>query len=390
MPGDISDKIVKETLIQENVGIKIRQLRNLKGLNTVTLASKTGISQGQLSKIENGKATISIKNLTRLCSVLDIPLNHLFQIENETTPEKHIINAVAGLECQGLHWLANEISTLTQGDVSLKPLGPFQFGTADEQINYGFKGNLDLFVEGIVHFRSMAPALKHLTLPYCFRNEEKRQAFFNTPFFKKNIVDRLLKNGIRALNPRWNWMRGMEKVLVSRRPVISPKDVKGMRVRIYDSDTLAQFWETMGAIPVKIPWSGVRDALKNNIVDIVPTMKALVYHNDYCKYARYITLLGDMPSILGVFISEEKYQSFSPDIQKALKKACDNAGEMFSHNVVLWEPKNEKLNLKHYGVAYLKVDKLPWRLKMLEIRKTMMDQGTLCKQAWQAIETACS
>lgn len=390
MPGDISKKIVKETLIQKNIGVKIRQLRRSKGLNTVSLASKTGISQGQLSKIENGKATISIKNLTRLCSVLDIPLNHLFQMENETRPEKHIINAVAGLECQGLQWLANEISTFTQGDVSLKPLGPFQFGTADEQINYGFKGNLDLFVEGIVHFRSMAPALKHLTLPYCFKSEEKRQAFFNTPFFKENIVDPLLKNGIRALNPRWNWMRGMEKVLVSRRPVICPEDVKGMRVRIYNSETLAQFWETMGAIPVKIPWSGVRDALKNDIVDIVPTMKALVYHNDYCKYARYITLLGDMPSILGVFISEEKYQSFSPDIQKSLKKACDTAGEIFSHNVVLWETKNEKLNLEHYGVAYLKVDKLPWRLKMRNIGKTMMDQGKLCKQTWQEIEKACS
>ena len=390
MSGDISDKIVKETLIQKNIGMKIRQLRGLKGLNTVSLAAKTSISQGQLSKIENGKATISIKNLTRLCSVLDIPLSVLFQLEDETKPEKHIISAVAGLECQGLHWLANEISRLTQGDVSLKPLGPFQFGTADEQINYGFKGNLDLFVEGIVHFRSMAPALKHLTLPYCFRSEEKRQAFFQTPFFKKNIVDPLLKNGIRALNPRWNWLRGMEKVLISSRPVISPEDVKGMRVRIYDSDTLAQFWETMGAIPVKIPWSGVHDALKNKTVDLVPTMKALIYHNNYCKYARYITMLGDMPSILGVFISEEKYSSFSPDIQKALEEACDNAGEIFSNNVILLEKRNEQSNLKQYGVAYLKVDKLPWRLKMLEIRKKMMDQGTLSKQAWQEIEKACS
>ncbi len=390
MSEDISDKIVKETLIQKNVGIKIKQLRSSKGLNTVTLAAKTNISQGQLSKIENGKATISIKNLTRLCSVLDIPLSVLFQLEDETQPEKHIISAVAGLESQGLHWLAREISTLTRGEVCLKPLGPFQFGTTYEQINYGFKGNLDLFVEGIVHFRSMAPALEHLNLPYCFRSEEKRQAFFKTPFFKKNIVDRLLKNGIRALNPRWNWLRGMEKVLISRRPVISPKDVKGMRVRIYDSDTLAQFWEAMGAIPIKIPWSGVHDALKSKTVDLVPTMKALVYHNNYCKYAQYITLLGDMPSILGVFISEEKYRSFSPDIQKSLEEACDNAGEIFSNNVILLEKRNEKLNLSQYGVAYLKVDKLPWRLKMLDIRKKMTNQGTLSKQAWQEIEQACS
>ena len=82
MPGNVKDKVVQETFIQENVGLKIKTLRGVKDLKTVTLASKAGISQGQLSKIENGKATISIKNLTRLCNVLEIPLSFLFQTED--------------------------------------------------------------------------------------------------------------------------------------------------------------------------------------------------------------------------------------------------------------------------------------------------------------------
>ena len=389
MPGNISDKAVQETKIQENIGIKIRQLRSNKKLNAVALSSKAGISQGQLSKIENGKATISIRNLTRLCSILETPLSFLFQLEEEASPEQNIISSVAGLENQGLHWFAREISAYTNDAVALKPLGPFQFGTAIEQIKYGFKGNLDLFVEGIVHFESMAPVLKHLILPYCFRSEENRQAFLKTRFFQEKVINRLLENGIRLLNPKWNWTRGVERVLLSRKPIISPEDVKGLRVRVYESDVLAKFWENMGAIPVTIPWSKVNEALKNHKVDLLPTMKALIYNNGYCEYARYITLLGDIPSILGVFISEEKYRSFSCGIQEALGKACDSAGEIFSHNVDLLEKKNEKLNLSHYSVAYLKVDKLPWRLKMFKTRKKMMDRGILPKQAWPEMENAC-
>jgi len=389
MPGNISDKAVQETKIQENIGIKIRQLRSNKKLNAVALASMADISQGQLSKIENGKATISIKNLTRLCSILETPLSFIFQTGDEPSLENNVISAVAGLENQGLHWFAREISAYTNDAVVLKPLGPFQFGTAIEQIKYGFKGNLDLFVEGIVHFESMAPELKQLILPYCFRSEENRQAFLKTLFFQEKVIDRLLEKGIRLLNPKWNWMRGMERVLLSRNPIISPEDVKGLRVRVYESDVLAKFWENMGAIPVTIPWSKVNEALKMHKVDLLPTMKSLVYHNGYCEYARYITLLGDIPSILGVFISEEKYRSFSPDIQSSLEKACDSAGEIFSHNVVLLEKKNEKLNLSRYGATYLKVDKLTWHIKMFEIRKKMMDQGILSKQAWQEMENAC-
>lgn len=358
-------------------------------MNTVTLASKAGISQGQLSKIENGKATVSIKNLTRLCSILETPLSFLFQTEEIENHPEEIINAVAGLENQGLHWFAREIADYTGGAVALKPLGPFQFGTAFEQINHGFKGNLDLFVEEIEYFESMSSELKHFILPYCFRSEENCQGFLRSDFFVENVIDLLLKNGIRVLNPNWNWKRGMQRVLLSRTPVISPEDVKGLRVRIYESDVLAEFWKNMGAVPVIIPWPKVKEALKNKEVDLVPTRKSLLFHNGYCEHAKYITLLGDISSILGVFISDEKYRSFSPDIRKLLADACDSAGEIFSHNVALLEKKNEKSNLSRYGAAYLKVDELPWRHKILEIRKKMMDQGILSKQTWQEVESAC-
>jgi len=118
-------------------------------------------------------------------------------------------------------------------------------------------------------------------------------------------------------------------------------------------------------------------------------MKSLIYHNGYCEYAKYITLLGDIPRLLGVFISDEKYGSFPPNIQKSITEACDSAGEIFFHNMVLMEKKNEKLNLNRNCVAYLKVDKLPWRLKTFEIRNKMMAQGILSRFAWQEMDNAC-
>ncbi len=388
MQEKIKEKVVQETLIQKNVGMKIKHLRGVKKLNTVTLATKAGISQGQLSKIENGKATISIKNLTKLCNALETPLSCLFETEDKQTTQQHTINAVAGLENRGLHWFAGEILDFTDGAVALKPLGPFQFGTAYEQINYGFKENLDLFVEEIEYCESISPELRHLILPYCFRNEENRRAFFKSDYFMKKVINRLLKNGIRVLNPNWNWRRGMERVLLSRTPLISPHDVKGLRVRVNESEILSEVWKDMGAVPVKVPWPDVKEALKYKEVDLLPTRKALLFHNGFCEYAKYITLLGDIPSILGVFISEKKFRSFPRDIQESLANACDSTGEIFTHNVALLELKNEKSNLSCYGAAYLKVDLLPWKRKMFEIRTKMMDRGRLSKKTWREIETS--
>ncbi len=71
-----------ETLVQQSVGARIRELRRAQGLSGYALARATGISQSQLSKIETGKAALSVGVLTRLCRVLGRPLSYLFQSED--------------------------------------------------------------------------------------------------------------------------------------------------------------------------------------------------------------------------------------------------------------------------------------------------------------------
>ena len=383
------DKAVQESLIQKNVGIKIRELRKAGKMNAIDLASKAGISQGQLSKIENGKANVSIKNLALLCRVLGRPLNYLFQAEDKASAVRHRIIAVAGLENQGLHWFAQEVGSNTNGAVALNSLGTLQFGPAVDQIDLIFEGSVDLFIENLVQFFKIAPALKQLSLPYCFRDEQHRHAFLSSPYFRKNVTEVLLQKGIRLLNPNWNWIRGLEWVLVSRRPICTPEDVKGLKVRIYDCEHLRIFWDEMGAIPVVVPWSKVRKAIASGQVDVVPTKKALIYHNGFCSNAKYVTILGDIPEIMGVFITETKYSSFSPWIQHALEKACDSAGNIFSLNLYHIEKKNERLNMSRYKAAYLKVDLSPWRLAVSRIRKKMTDKGILPEQTLKEIEKTC-
>lgn len=185
---DDVDKMAQETLIQKNIGKRIHRLRKGQKLNAVALAEKSGISQGQLSKIENGKATISIKNLAAICRVLNHPVSDLFQNEDRNQTEKHstsIVTAIAGLEHQGLHWFEQEISRYTNGAISLSTLGTVQFGPVHEQIDLLSNGEIDLFVEELVHFDQLAPELKQLNLPYCFASQEKRLAFLRSDYFKK-------------------------------------------------------------------------------------------------------------------------------------------------------------------------------------------------------------
>lgn len=55
-----------------DLGDTIRKLRLSKGMEQFELAERTGMTQGHLSKIENGKASPSLKTLKKIIEVLDI------------------------------------------------------------------------------------------------------------------------------------------------------------------------------------------------------------------------------------------------------------------------------------------------------------------------------
>jgi TRAP-type C4-dicarboxylate transport system substrate-binding protein len=316
-------------------------------------------------------------------------MSYLFQGDDRSQIHTHTITTVAGLEHEGLHWFDREIGRYTDGAVSLSTLGTMQFGPVHEQIDLLFNGEINLFVEELVHFDRIVPVLKHFNLPYNFANREKRLAFLRSDYFKENVAKVLLTKGVRCLNPRWNWVRGGERVIIANRPITRPGEVKGVRVRIYKSVILKKFWEKMGAIPVVVPYARIRQAIDAGKVDAVPLSKELLYRHGFCRNARFITCLGDLSCIMGVFITEKKYSSFSPEIQNSLKKACNSAGHIFSVNVIQAEAKNEKCNMSRYQAVYLKVDLEPWRLETLRIRRALMAEKLLSPAAWRAMENAC-
>jgi TRAP-type C4-dicarboxylate transport system substrate-binding protein len=159
-------------------------------------------------------------------------------------------------------------------------------------------------------------------------------------------------------------------------------------VRVNDSEILACFWEEMGTQPIVVPWHEVKAALRDGVVDVLPTHKAHLFPLGFCRHARFVTLLGDTSPALGVAMNELKYRVLPPGIQKALEDACDQAGGCFSELVRNAEDRNEALNISRYNAAYLKVDLTPWKQEAERIRKHLALQGQLPAEVADGVNEA--
>lgn len=58
--------------VEVQVGLRIRELREVKGLTLDQLAGETRLTKGQLSRIENGKVSSPVSTLTRIAAALGV------------------------------------------------------------------------------------------------------------------------------------------------------------------------------------------------------------------------------------------------------------------------------------------------------------------------------
>jgi TRAP-type C4-dicarboxylate transport system substrate-binding protein len=380
---------LSEEAIQLRVGHKIRELRQASGMKAVDLALRAGLSNSQLSKIETGKATLSIKLLARICEVFDRPLSYLFQSEREVPRTFGVVgtlNTVEGPEAQGVRWFVNEVARASGERLSFIPLRAPQLGSGADQVRQLREGLIDIFIEDLALFQEEAPALRFLSMPYAFADEAHRQRFLDSDHFQDVVIRPLRQAGIRCLNRSWNWRRGIEWVLASTRPVFDVASVKGMRVRVRDQQAQVAFWAGLGADPVVVPWAEVKASLARGDIDAVATNKTHLYPLGFSKHARYVTLLSDVCPVLAVAVNDAKFQALPPDLQNCLVESCELAGDAFTATVKDAERKNEPANVAEHQAVYMRVPVAPWKEHAADLSRRLVKEGVLPAPTWKMIE----
>jgi TRAP-type C4-dicarboxylate transport system substrate-binding protein len=316
-------------------------------------------------------------------------LSYLFQSDREVPRTFGVVgtlNTVEGPEAQGVRAFVNEVARASEERLSFMPLRAPQVGSGIDQVRQLRDGLLDMFIEDLALFQDEAPALRVLSMPYAFTDETHRQRFLESDHFQEAVVRPLRQAGIRLLNRSWNWRRGIEWVLASTRPVFDAASVRGLRVRVRDQTAQIAFWDGLGAEPVVVPWPDVRSALAQGDIDAVATNKTHLYPLGFSRYARYVTLLGDLSPVLTVAVNDAKFQALPPDLQQCLVEACERAGDVFTGTVEAAERDNEPANVAEHGAVYMRVSIGPWKAHAEDLSRRLVADRALPGETWQVIE----
>lgn len=265
------------------------------------------------------------------------------------------------------------VAQKTKGDIVIEMYPSEQLGKAVAMIDSTLIGNQDIYVGGNVEFERFSPGLKALGLNYSVRDQAHFRKILSSPIWKEVFVDPLDKVGLKVLDS--DWERGPFRVLVSKRPVKSCDDLKGLRLRIAPLDTWRRSWTALGCNVVVLPWTDVYLGLKQGMVEAVTAPFDLLYSMKFTEIAKYVARTDEYWGLLTVVMNKKTFESLKPEYQKALIEAADQAGQYYMELGEKSVKEDLEKMKKEHGIEYVVLDTKPCAEKMQPVIRELEKEG---------------
>jgi C4-dicarboxylate-binding protein DctP len=201
-----------------------------------------------------------------------------------------------------------------------------QFGKDAEVMEALKFGTLEMAVP---HDGAVAVIFKPIAIlgiPYLYENHAHAWRVYDSKFGQE-FADLMLKTtgSVRMLALADNGVRHFTN---SSRPIKSPADLKGLKIRIQPSPVYKALIESFGASASAIPWAELPTALQAKVVDGQENGVTNILAGSLYQYQKYATLDGHVWSIHAYLINDKFYQKLTPAQQQTINEATKIARDI--------------------------------------------------------------
>ena len=158
---------------------------------------------------------------------------------------------------------AELVEERTQGRIIINVRAESQFGSEAEVIRQMRYGGIDFARISLAQISDSIPGMNVLQLPYLYEDASHMWRVLDG-----EIGERFLNYPEQYDLIGLSWYdAGARNIYCSTKPVRTLEDMKGLRIRVQEADTMSQMITALGAVPVQIPYDRVYASLERNQVD---------------------------------------------------------------------------------------------------------------------------
>jgi len=219
---------------------------------------------------------------------------------------------------QALTFMAARLDEWSQGKLQMKLYPGGQLGDERDTLELTIFGGIDLNRVNLAPLNSIAPETIIFTMPFLFRSTAHMRAVADGP-----IGDEMLA----ALEPHGLiglafYDSGARNFYNTRRPIRSPADLSGLKIRVQNSDLYVAMVEALGANPTPMGFGQVYESLLLGTIDGSENNWPSYESTGHFEAAPYFTLTEHTMTPEVLVMSKHRWDQLSKEQQTLLRRAA--------------------------------------------------------------------
>jgi TRAP-type transport system periplasmic protein len=243
-----------------------------------------------------------------------------------------------------------ELSALTDGRIAVEVYPNESLGREMDLINGMQLGTADMTITG-ESLQNWAPMAALLAIPYAYTSLEAMDEVAGGEIgdqIEAQIIERA------QIRPIAYFARGPRN-LTSNRPVTTPDELNGLKLRVPNVPLFVDVWGTLGAAPTPMAFSEVFTSLQNRTIDAQENPLALIHSANFNEVQSHVNLTEHVRSWIYLTVSELSWNKLSDEDKEAVMEAASRTQE-FERALFLDDEERLANELQERGMTFVEVD----------------------------------
>ncbi len=207
------------------------------------------------------------------------------------------------------------VETQTNGAIEVKAFHASKLGNEREALEGVRMGTIEMATLSSGPVPGFFDPAVVFDIPYLFSSAPAAWKVLDGEFGKKFGEAFLQKTGVRILAISENGYRHFTN---NTRPVKTPADMKGLKVRTMENPAHIEMVKAMGADPTPIAFGELYMALQQKVVDGMECPVVLIHDMKFYEVQKHMSLDGHLYNPIFVFINDNFFKTKLNDAQRKI------------------------------------------------------------------------
>ena len=200
------------------------------------------------------------------------------------------------------------------GKYKVVVFGSSQLGGDKELLQKLKLGTID-FAEPSTVMSSEADIFGVFEMPYLVKNREHMKRIEKELFWSK-MAPEAEKKGLKLIAV---WENGYRHITNSKHPIVTPADLRGIKLRVPEGKWRVKMFQAYGANPSPMKFSEVFTALQTGVMDGQENPFAQIASAKFYEVQKYLSLTGHVYTPSYVAVGAKKWATLPADARKVFE-----------------------------------------------------------------------